>query len=325
MNKQKISKRKITSIGVLTSGGDAPGMNAAIRAVVKSCYQKNINPFFIYNGFHGLVNNQICKAKKSDVGNFICIGGSKIGCARYPEFKKIEVRKLAIKNLQKHGIQALVIIGGDGSFMGGHELTKMGINCICLPGTIDNDIPIGNRTIGFDTALNTIVQNIDKIRDTSSSHHRCSIIETMGNTCGDLALYASIASGAELVSTPENKKTIPEIKAAVLNAMKAKKSHVLLVVSEKLYNINELAIEISESLNISTRATVLGHVQRGGSPSSYDRILATTMGIKAIDLLTKNYKGLCILYKENKLITVDILTLHQNKHLYNHDLYNYLE
>lgn len=310
-------KTQIKKIGILTSGGDAPGMNPAIRAIVKCALNNNIKPYFIYNGYFGLVNNQIKEAEKIDLLNLLNQGGTKIFSSRLPEFKEENVRKKAVENLKNLGIQALVTIGGDGTYMGALRLTEMGINCVGLPGTIDNNIVSSQFTIGFDTALNTIVNAIDNIRDTSSSHHRCSIIEVMGQSCGDLALYAGLATGAELISTYENKKTEDEILEALKIAHEENKRHCIIVVSEHLYDVKKLEKLVKEKTTWDCRATVLGHIQRGGKPSARDRIISTMMGCEAVNLLIKGVGGVCIGIENEKIINTPIikaLSLPKNFH-----------
>ena len=296
----------IKKIGVLTSGGDAPGMNAAIRAVVRTALASNIEVYGIYNGYAGLVNDEIVKLAHKDVGGIIDRGGTFLGSARLPEFKDPEVRKIGIKNLEKHGIEAIVVIGGDGSYMGAQKLTEMGINCISLPGTIDNDIVSTDLTIGFDTALNTAIEAIDKIRDTSSSHARCNVIEIMGRYCGDLSMYASIATGAEDVIVGEKGLDFEHIVGQIETGKALGKKHYIIILAERLKNAHELAVELEERTKVETRATILGHIQRGGSPSGMDRVLASRMGAYAVELLQEGLGGRCVGIVENKLRHFDI-------------------
>ena len=296
----------IKKIGVLTSGGDAPGMNAAVRAVVRSALDANIEVYGIYNGYAGLINDEIVKLVHKDVGGLIDRGGTFLGSARLPEFKDPEVRKLGVANLKKHGIEALVVVGGDGSYMGALKLTEMGINCIALPGTIDNDIVSTDFTIGFDTALNTAVSAIDKIRDTSASHARCNIIEIMGRYCGDLSMYAGIASAAEDVVVAEAGLDINRIVSSIEEGKKNGKKHYLIVLAERITDAHELAVELEARTKVETRATILGHIQRGGSPSAMDRVLASRMGAFAVELLQEGLGGRCVGIVENKLCHQDI-------------------
>lgn len=297
----------IKKIGVLTSGGDAPGMNAAIAAVIKSSIAKGIEPYVIKDGYKGLVENWIEKVDLEFADNIIAKGGTVIGSARLPEFKEENVRAKAVENLKNKGIEALVVIGGDGSYQGAEKLTKMGINCIGLPGTIDNDIVSSDFTIGFDTALNTVVRSIDAIRDTMQSHNRCSVVEIMGNGCGDLTLFAATATGAEVFSTTESTLTEEEVINQVLDLAKKKKRSVIVAVAEKVYkDVHMLAEKIEKATGYVTRATVLGHVQRGGVPSAMDRYLATNAGIFAVDQLVAGKGGLYIGMSENKLVARNI-------------------
>lgn len=296
----------IKKIGVLTSGGDAPGMNAAIRAVVRTALASNIDVYGIYNGYAGLINNEIVKLTHKDVGGTINRGGTFLGSARLPEFKDPEVRKIGIANLVKHGIEAIVVIGGDGSYMGALKLTEMGINCIALPGTIDNDIVSTDLTIGFDTALNTAVEAIDKIRDTSSSHARCNVVEIMGRHCGDLSMYASIGSGAEDVIIAEKEFDFERIVAQIEEGKIRGKKHYLIILAELIKDAHALAKEIEARTEVETRATILGHIQRGGAPLGMDRVLASRMGAYAVELLQDGLGGRCVGIVENKLRHFDI-------------------
>ena len=250
----------IKKIAIWTSGGDSQGMNNAIRAIVKSAKANKIEPFLVYEGYKGLVENMIVPASNVAIDEYINRGGTFIYSARYVEFKQEETRIKAKKVLESHGIEALVVIGGDGSYHGAQLLHKLGVKTIALPGTIDNDISSTDFTIGFDTALSSIVENIDRIRDTSRSHHRCIIVEVMGRYAGDLALYSGIATGAELIITAENKMTIEEINKAVDQQMnKAKKNSMIIIISEHIYDdVNQLAKDIESKTNVVTRASILG-------------------------------------------------------------------
>lgn len=285
----------IKRIGVLTSGGDAPGMNAAIRAVTRVATKSGLEVYGIYDGYRGLVEGNIKPLNRANVSDILDRGGTMLGSARLPEFKDIDVRKKGVEQLQKFGIEAVVVIGGDGSYRGALALTDMGINCIGLPGTIDNDITSTDMTIGFDTALNTVVEAVDKLRDTSNSHHRCSVVEVMGNRCGDLALYSGLACGAEIIVTAQTGFEETEVldRLKELDLVK-KKRHAIVVISEKICDVESFARKVSQFTGFSGRATVLGHVQRGGSPTPNDRILASRMGEKAVDLLMQGIGGQCV-------------------------------
>lgn len=297
----------VKRIGILTSGGDAPGMNAAIRAVARVALNSGIEVFGIHDGYKGMCEGFIEPLTKASVGEIIDRGGTILGSARLPEFKDEAVRKKAIEQLTKRGIEAVVVIGGDGSYRGALALTEMGINCIGLPGTIDNDISCTDFTIGFDTALNTVVEAVDKLRDTSSSHHRCSIVEVMGNRCGDLALYAGIACGAEIVITANTGFEESEVLERLrdLDLIK-KKRHAIIIISEKITDVHQFAKKVSLHTGFSGRATVLGHVQRGGSPTPNDRVLASRLGEKAVDLLMQSIGGSCVCIRDNQIIVVPI-------------------
>ncbi len=294
-------------IGILTSGGDAPGMNAAIRSVVRSGISQGLEVYGIYNGYEGLVNNNIRQLDRGDVSDIIIQGGTVLGSARLEEFKLLEVREKAVANLKLHGIEGLVVIGGDGTYRGAMALTEMGIQCIGIPGTIDNDIVSTDYSIGFDTALNTVIQNVDKLRDTSSSHHRCSIVEVMGNRCGDLAIFAGITTGAEVIITKETgfDESIVLERLRHIEEIKQKR-HALVIISEKITDVDLFAKKVSQFTGFSGRATVLGHIQRGGSPTARDRILATQYGDKAVELLRNDIGGHCVSLRGDKIVSIDI-------------------
>lgn len=279
----------IKKIGILTSGGDAPGMNPAIRAATRTALAKNIDVAFIYNGYAGILNDEIKdNISNKDVGDIINRGGSILGSSRYPEFKAKEVRKKAVSILKSYGIEALIVIGGDGSFKGANLLKPFGIKFIGIPGTIDNDIAGTDETLGFDTCLNTITEAIDNIRDTSSSHHRCIIIETMGRECGDLAIYSGLAGGCDIILPPGDKIDYASIYDTVKTRKLLKKSHTLIIITEMQTDIFEMAKKIQSNTGIDTRATRLGFIQRGGRPSFRDRFLGTIMGYKSIEFLSND-------------------------------------
>ncbi len=290
----------IKKIGVLTSGGDAPGMNAAIRAVVRAGISNDLEVYGIHDGYRGLYEGKIERLYRKSVSETINRGGTFLGTERLPEFKYREVREVGIENLHKHGIDALVCIGGDGTYRGALALTEMGISCIGIPGTIDNDVAGTDYTIGFDTALNTIVDAVDKLRDTSSSHRRCSLIEVMGRNCGALAINAGIAVGAELVITSETGYNEEEIIESICEAAKAKR-HCIVIIAEKVTNVSELAKTITSRTPFQARASILGHIQRGGCPTPRDRVLASCMGVKAVEELLKGNGGVCICEVNNSL------------------------
>ena len=312
----------VKCIGVLTSGGDAPGMNAAVRAVARTCLNKGIEVYGVRLGYKGLYEGDFIKFDRHSTRNIINLGGTILKSARFPEFKDPEIRKVAIEQMKKVGMEALVVIGGDGSYNGALKLTEMGVNCIGIPGTIDNDIPDTDFTVGFDTALNTIVDALDRLRDTSSSHHRCFVVEVMGNNADNLALYAAISCGSELVIT--NKTGYDEehvIKELIKNEIVYNKRHAIVIASEKILDVEKLAQRISEETGFSGRSIVLGHIQRGGSPVPEDRILAARMANKAIELLQDNQSGKCVCLQDGKIVAKDIETALQEVNKSNQMLY----
>lgn len=307
-------------IGILTSGGDAPGMNAALRAVTCAALKKGIEVFAIYDGYKGMVEGNIKKLTKEDVDEILNKGGTIIRSARLPEFKELEVRKKAVEQLKKNGIDAIVVIGGDGSYMGAKKLDEMGIRCVGLPGTIDNDISSTDITIGFDTSLNTIVEEIEKIKDTGKSHSRCMLVEVMGNRCDDLALYSAIATGANIVISKNhmlsNQQVIDDLKA------RRNKGEIfeLIVIAEKLIDSEKLLKDIQENTDWDARLTVLGHTQRGGIPTAMEKVRATQMGYYAVKLLTEGITGVCVGIKDGKLVHEDILVALKKESLVSNDM-----
>lgn len=296
----------IQKIAVLTSGGDAPGMNAVIRAIVRSGIENDLEVYGVYDGYRGLVEGKIEKMDRNDVTNIINRGGTILGSARLPEFNKDEVAQIAVKQLKNRGIQAVITIGGDGTYRGALKLTGMGINCIGVPGTIDNDIASTEFTIGFDTAVNTAVDAIDKLRDTSNSHQRCSIVEVMGRYCGDIAYAAAVATGADLVITSETGFSLKEVIDTVKRCQDHKSRHVLIVITEHITDVRELAKQIQEYTGFDTRATILGHIQRGGNPSPFDRVLSTRLGNAAVEELLKGEGGKCMGVFKNEIVATPI-------------------
>lgn len=296
----------IKNIGVLTSGGDAPGMNAAIRGVVRTAISENLKVYGIYDGYLGLYKNRIISLNRYSVSDIINRGGTFLGSARFPEFCNKNIRNISIKNVKKHNIDALVVIGGDGSYKGAKCLTDMGIPCIGLPGTIDNDVAGTDYTIGYFTALETVVEAIDRLRDTSSSHQRISIVEVMGRHCGDLTLSSAIAGGCEFIVLPEIHYTRKELMEEIKISIAKGKKHIIIVITEHICDVAKLAKFIELKTKRETRATVLGHIQRGGSPVAYDRILASRMGSFSIELLLNGYKGRCIGIQKDKMVHHDI-------------------
>jgi 6-phosphofructokinase 1 len=293
-------------IAILTSGGDAPGMNAAIRAVVRTALHHNIEVMGVQRGYSGLINGELFPMDRSSVSDVIHRGGTVLRTARCKEFKQEETRIKAANILKAYGVDALVVIGGDGSFTGAKLLSKLGVKTVGLPGTIDNDLTYTDFTIGFDTALNTVIDAIDKIRDTSTSHERVSIVEVMGRDCGDLALYAGIAGGAEYIITPEKGFSREDLCRVILEGKQNGKIHNLVLLAEGVGGAQELAEYVEGITGIETRATVLGHIQRGGSPSATDRVLASKMGSKAVEVLLEGKTSRVIGIRGNEIIDEDI-------------------
>ena len=311
----------VKCIGVLTSGGDAPGMNAAIRAVTRTCLNRGIKIYGVRLGYKGLHDGDFIEFDRHSTRNIINVGGTFLKSARFPEFKDPAVREEAIKQMKKVGMEALVVIGGDGSYNGALKLTEMGINCIGIPGTIDNDIPDTDFTIGFDTALNTIVDALDKLRDTSSSHQRCTILEVMGRRCGDLAVHAGLACGAEMIVTSESGFDEKEIIETLKRSKASDKKHALIVITEHITDVHELAKRVEEETGFETRANVLGPMQRGGSPTARDRVLASRMGIKAVELLEEGKGGLCVSDVRGEIVGLPIEEVLGHKRTVNQGIY----
>ena len=295
------------SIAVLTSGGDAPGMNAAVRAVVRAGINRGMRVFGIYRGYNGLLNGDIKEMNLRSVSDIIGNGGTMLYTARSEEFKKKEAQERAADFCRSQGIEGVVVIGGDGSFRGARALTAAGINCIGVPGTIDNDIACSEYTVGFDTAMNTALEMVDRIRDTAQSHDRCSIVEVMGRRCGDIALQTGIATGATAILVPEIEYNIErDVIERIINTQKTGKKHFVIVVAEGVGGVRDLAKYIEQRLGIEARATVLGHVQRGGSPTVRDRVVASQMGYEAVSLLDKGIGNRVVVMRDGKIANLDI-------------------
>lgn len=294
------------TIGVLTSGGDAPGMNAAIRAVVRTAIDKGMSVKGIMRGYTGLIENDIVDLNLRSVSDVIHRGGTILYTARCPEFKTEEGMRIAIENCRKNGIEGIVVIGGDGSYRGARDLSERGIPCIGIPGTIDNDISSTEYTIGFDTAMNTAMEMVDKLRDTAQSHDRCTVVEVMGRRAGYIALQTGIAVGATAILVPEVQCDMNEVIQKILRTKSMGKKHFIIVVAEGVGNVEGIAEEISQKCNIEARATVLGHVQRGGSPTVRDRVNASVMGHKAVDLLYEGIGNRVICVVNDQIVHKDI-------------------
>lgn len=299
--------KNIQTIGVLTSGGDAPGMNAAIRAVVRKAVARGLNVKGVYRGYSGLLNEEIRDLSARDVSDTIARGGTILYTARCSEFRTPEGQEKGAKICKKHGIDGLVVIGGDGSFAGAQKLAALGIDTIGVPGTIDLDIACTEYTIGFDTAINTAMEAIDKIRDTCTSHERCSIIEVMGRSAGYIALYCGIANGAEDILIPEKYDYDEEklINNIIANKKRGKKHHII-INAEGIGHSTSMARRIEAATGLETRATILGHMQRGGSPSCKDRVYASMMGAYAVDLLAEGKTNRVVGYKNGEFTDFDI-------------------
>lgn len=299
--------KEIKTIGVLTSGGDAPGMNAAIRAVVRTAISRGKKVKGVQKGYNGLLSGDIIDLNRRSVSDIIQRGGTFLYTARCLEFMELEGQKKGAEMCRKQGIDGLVVIGGDGSFKGAEKLSNLGINTIGIPGTIDLDIACTEYTIGFDTAVNTAMEAIDKIRDTSTSHERCSIVEVMGRNAGYIALWCGIVNGAEDILLPEKERMSDEqlIEHIIKNREKGKKHH-LIVVGEGIGGSDRLAKKIEAQTGIGTRATILGHLQRGGSPTAVDRMHASMMGAYAVELLCQGKSNRVVAYKKGEYVDYDI-------------------
>lgn len=310
------------AIAVLTSGGDAPGMNAALRAVTRAGIAEGFRVIGIRRGYNGLLNKDVFDLKLRSVSNIINRGGTVLYTARSEEFNTPAGVKKAADSCRELGICGIVVIGGDGSFRGARDLSGQGIPCVGIPGTIDNDIACSDYTVGFDTAMNTAMEMIDKIRDTAQSHDRCSVVEVMGRRCGDIALQTGIATGATAILVPEvpydfEKDVIGRIKAA----QNVGKNHFVIVVAEGVGGIDKLAHDIEALTGIESRATVLGHVQRGGSPTIRDRVVASEMGSKAVDLLKKGIGNRVLAVQNGKIVDLDITEALSLQRKFDYELY----
>ena len=309
------------TIGVLTSGGDAPGMNAAVRAVVRTAVSLGMSVKGIRRGYNGLMEGDIIDLDARSVSDIIQLGGTMLYSARSEKFKTEEGIKEAVENCKKFGIEGIVVIGGDGSYRGARDLSLAGIPCVGIPGTIDNDISSTEYTIGFDTAMNTVIDMVDRLRDTCDSHDRCSVVEVMGRKAGHIALRTGIAVGAVAIVLPEHGLNIDEVIKKIEDTRKLGKKHFIVVVAEGVGGVDEMAKQIEAATGIETRATVLGHVQRGGCPTLRDRLIATQMGYEAVQLLKNGIGNRVVAYKTGKVVDYDIyealnMTKGIDEHLY---------
>lgn len=302
-----IVAKEIKTIAVLTSGGDAPGMNAAIRAVVRTALFRGLKVKGIKRGYNGLLNEEIVDMEARNVSDILQRGGTVLGTARCLEFKEPEYQKKGAEICRKHEIDGIIVIGGDGSYRGAQALSRQGINTVGLPGTIDLDIACTDYTIGFDTAVNTAMQAIDKVKDTSSSHERCSIIEVMGRNAGYIALWCSIANGAEDVLLPEKYDyNEQEIINHIIESRKRGKTHHIIINAEGIGHSISMARRIEAATGVETRATILGYMQRGGSPTAKDRFYASIMGAYAVDTLLKGKTNRVVGYRKGEFVDFDI-------------------
>ena len=313
-------------IGLLTSGGDAPGMNAAIRAVVRSGIYFGMEVYGIERGYSGLMDDNVVPMEMRSVSNIVQCGGTKLRTARCMEMLTVEGQKRAVDTLEKHGIEGLVVIGGDGSFRGAKVLSEQyGVPTIGIPGTIDNDLEYTDYTLGFDTAVNTCLDIINKLRDTMTSHERVSVVEVMGRHCGDIALYSGIASGAEIIVVPEIAFDMNEIVSRINRSRANGKHSNIIVVAEGVMSAEQFANQLQEHTQHSVRPTCIGHVQRGGSPSMADRMLAAQFGNKAVRLLNDGIGNRVVGIRDNKIIDMDIIEAVSMKKQFNYELYETLQ
>lgn len=309
------------TIGVLTSGGDAPGMNAAIRAVVRTAIYNKLRVLGVKRGYNGLLRGEIVEMDVASVGEIIHRGGTILHTARCEEFKTEEGLKKAYNIIKIFGIDGIIVIGGDGSFRGAMDLSKFGVPVIGIPGTIDNDIACTDFTIGFDTAVNTVLDALNKIRDTVTSHERVNIIEVMGRRAGDIALYAGLSGGADDIIVPEIPFNVDNICRILIEGKNRGKVSYILIVAEGTKNSFQLAKEIEEKTGLEVRVTVLGHIQRGGSPTAADRILASRMGAHAVRLLLDGKGNRVVAIRGNQIVDYDMDEALSMKRDFDHEMY----
>lgn len=311
-----------SKIAVLTSGGDAPGMNAAIRAVVRKSIYHDIEVFGVYHGYEGLIHGEIHEMKLGSVADIVHRGGTILKTARSDEmFTKEGQSKAAIALLEK-GINALVVIGGDGSYRGAEKLADLGIKVVGIPGTIDNDIVGTEVTIGFDTAVNTVVDAVSKLRDTATSHERAFIVEVMGRNCGDIALRSGLAIGAESILIPEITFDLKEISEKLLRGFKRGKNHSIIIAAEGVGNVWDIAAKLKEYSGFDNRVTILGHIQRGGAPSAFDSVLGATMGAKAVEVLLDGRSEVMISFINNEIVDRPLKDAFKTKEPFNRRMYD---
>lgn len=314
-------------IGVLTSGGDAPGMNAAVRAVVRIARDKGLEVYGIERGWDGLIKGQLYELENRSVSDMIQRGGTFLKTARSDEFTTLDGQKKAAQTLEAYGIDGLIVVGGDGSFRGAKDLSdNFGVKCMGIPGTIDNDLAYTDYTLGFDTAVNTVLSAINNLRDTMQSHDRVSLVEVMGRHCGDIALYAGIAGGAEYILIPEKKYDLNEIAKSLTRSKLRGKTSNMIVLAEGAGNRDEIVAYLNEKAGVDIKITHLGHVQRGGSPTMADRILATRFAAKAVEtMLNKSSVSSAIGIKNNQIVAVPFAEAFATERVFDEDLYKIAE
>ncbi len=311
------------SLAVLTSGGDAPGMNAAIRAVVRAGIYYGFKMMGVYKGYSGLLNGDVAELNLRSVSDILSRGGTILYTARSKRFMQPEYQQQAADYCRSLDIEGLVVIGGDGSFKGARALSNLGIPCVGIPGTIDNDIACSDYTIGFDTAMNTAVEMVDKIRDTAASHDRCSVVEVMGRHCGDIALQTGIAVGATAILVPEIEHDLErDVISRIYEQKDTGKKHFIVIVAEGVGGVQEISHYIQHRTGIETRATILGHVQRGGSPTLMDRLMATSMGVSAVHLLANGVGNRVVAYKNGDIVDYDITEALDMPRIFDKELYD---
>lgn len=310
------------AIAVLTSGGDAPGMNAAVRAVARAALCKGMRVIGVHRGYNGLLNGDVFEMNLRSVSDIIHRGGTILYTARSEEYNTPAGVKKAAETCRELGVVGVVVIGGDGSFRGARDLTNEGILCVGIPGTIDNDIACSEYTVGFDTAMNTAMNMIDHIRDTAQSHDRCSVIEVMGRRCGDIALQTGIAVGATAILVPEREYDLDnDVIKRMMATQKTGKKHFIVIVAEGVGHSDEIAKYIEEKTGVETRLTVLGHVQRGGMPTLRDRVVASAMGHKAVELLSQGIGNRVVAMTNGKIVDYDITEALNQKRVFDDQLY----
>lgn len=319
-----INKEKNMKIAVLTSGGDAPGMNSVVKTIVSLGSQKNICVYGVKDGYLGLYNNEIDILNDKEIPRIMNVSGTFLGSARFPSFQyDSSIPKKCAQNLKNLGIERLIIIGGNGSYHGAMKLEELGIKCICIPATIDNDINKTDLAIGFSTAVNNIIDVIEKLRDTACSHNRCIIAEVMGRDKGDLAFYSGIASGADLIVTKENFVSEQFILDKIKEFKTQNRRHVIVVITEHILNVHDLAKKVESYSGFETRVQVLGHIQRGGTPTAEDRFLAVKMVYYAFELLNKNIHGCAIGIQKNKIFHLSLDTTCNSNNISN-ELFHFI-